>query len=326
MFNVNPFRRRARGVSDPGEKGMRQERVGRGGNSPAPAPRCGKCYAIGQSVRFRLADGGMETGWVLRRHRDRLYLVTVNGSRWRVGVGSIDPAGPASLPPPRAFAEAAGGASQRSASWAVGDLVQVEFDGLRAIGRLVTCNAKSAILRLDDGRELRASYGLLEAADSETAQKRQRRQVRFDRLRRRANALLSEHGLDEWTFAWDRARRRGGACDHRTKVISISVGFAEAVDDTEVADTILHEIAHAIVGRSHGHDDVWRRTALRIGCSARVTHGEVFAAPRWEGRCPQGCTRVLRVRRGRYACAKCGKRIVWSRASDADVSRAAATT
>lgn len=34
-----------------------------------------------------------------------------------------------------------------------------------------------------------------------------------------------------------------------------------------IEDTVLHEIAHAIVGNKHHHDKVWRDCAQRIGCT-----------------------------------------------------------
>ena len=33
----------------------------------------------------------------------------------------------------------------------------------------------------------------------------------------------------------------------------------------EVRDTILHEVAHALVGPGHGHDTVWKATAAQVG-------------------------------------------------------------
>ena len=44
--------------------------------------------------------------------------------------------------------------------------------------------------------------------------------------------------------------------------------------DDHVIDTLLHEIAHALVGHKHGHDAVWRRKALQIGCNGKRCYSE----------------------------------------------------
>jgi predicted SprT family Zn-dependent metalloprotease len=36
-------------------------------------------------------------------------------------------------------------------------------------------------------------------------------------------------------------------------------------DEAKVKDTILHEIAHALVGAGHGHNHVWKRKCIEIG-------------------------------------------------------------
>ncbi len=59
--------------------------------------------------------------------------------------------------------------------------------------------------------------------------------------------------------------------------------------DEEVKDTILHEIAHALVGKAHHHDDVWRAKALEIGCSGRRCHDLQFTPPRYLVTCERGC-------------------------------------
>lgn len=80
--------------------------------------------------------------------------------------------------------------------------------------------------------------------------------------------LLREHSLDDWRVVADHAKTRAGACRFRTKTISLSRPLTALHDEELVRDTILHEIAHALVGPTHGHDRVWRATARQIGCSA----------------------------------------------------------
>jgi len=89
--------------------------------------------------------------------------------------------------------------------------------------------------------------------------------------RNEALMLMNEHGLldDGWKFKLDGAKRRFGLCMYRTKVISLSKALVELNEFDQVKDTILHEIAHALVGAGHGHDNVWRRKALEIGCNGK---------------------------------------------------------
>ncbi|WP_240917889.1 SprT family zinc-dependent metalloprotease [Phycicoccus sp. HDW14] len=79
--------------------------------------------------------------------------------------------------------------------------------------------------------------------------------------------LLREHGLDGWSIVADRAKTRAGVCRFGRRQIGISAPLTALHSEDEVRDTLLHEIAHALVGPEHGHDEVWRATAVRIGCS-----------------------------------------------------------
>lgn len=106
-----------------------------------------------------------------------------------------------------------------------------------------------------------------------------------------AERLLVEHGLAGWTFAFDRARVRAGACHHHDRRITLSPHLTLAHDDAQVRETLLHEIAHALVGPRHGHDQVWRAQAVAIGSSGQRCYqaGEEPVVPgRWQGRCAAG--------------------------------------
>ncbi|QFG67453.1 SprT-like domain-containing protein [Ornithinimicrobium pratense] len=106
-----------------------------------------------------------------------------------------------------------------------------------------------------------------------------------------AQSLLAEHALTGWTFAFDRARVRAGACHYDDRLITLSPHLTRAHDQAQVRETLLHEIAHALVGPGHGHDEVWRARALAIGSTGRRCYaaGEDPAVPgRWQGRCVAG--------------------------------------
>ena len=74
---------------------------------------------------------------------------------------------------------------------------------------------------------------------------------------------LTEQG---WSFVWDtRAVRRYGQCRYRSKEIGITKKLANINTIEETKDVVLHEIAHALVGRGHGHDFVWKRMCRKVG-------------------------------------------------------------
>ena len=69
-----------------------------------------------------------------------------------------------------------------------------------------------------------------------------------------ATELMDAHGLVGWRIKLDHARRRAGQCDYTNKIISLSRFYVRHADIDHIRDTILHEIAHALVGPRHGHD------------------------------------------------------------------------
>ena len=84
---------------------------------------------------------------------------------------------------------------------------------------------------------------------------------------RKAIDLMDEHGLYDqgWQFRFDNARSRAGCCKHSKKTITLSRYLNPHFKDEKVIDTILHEIAHALVGGRHGHNRVWKMKATEIG-------------------------------------------------------------
>ena len=115
---------------------------------------------------------------------------------------------------------------------------------------------------------------------------------------RLGRALLDQHGLHDWELVFDRAKRRAGICRETTRQIGLSAPLTELHSEDEVRDTILHEVAHALVGARHGHDRVWKATARRIGCSGeRCTSPDAPGVDgAWVGLCGAG-HRVTRHRR-----------------------------
>lgn len=84
--------------------------------------------------------------------------------------------------------------------------------------------------------------------------------MRGTEARRMARDLMTKYRLwGAWQLDFERrSTRRYGACSHHKRTISLSERETLERPPAEVADTLLHEIAHALVGPWHGHDTAWR--------------------------------------------------------------------
>jgi hypothetical protein len=123
-------------------------------------------------------------------------------------------------------------------------------------------------------------------------------------------SLMREHGLEGWRLVADRAKTRAGVCRYGRRQIGISAPLTALHDEAEVRDTILHEIAHALVGPEHGHDAVWRAKAIEIGSSGErcVSPDAPRVAGDWLGRCPAGHERSRHRAPTRLAsCGRCSR-------------------
>ena len=95
--------------------------------------------------------------------------------------------------------------------------------------------------------------------------------------------LMNQHGLTKekgWTFEWFKSKNTAGRCSYRGVSrffggihpeggqIKLSNIITLARQEETVRNTILHEIAHGLT-KGHGHDGVWVRKAMSIGCDGK---------------------------------------------------------
>ncbi len=127
-----------------------------------------------------------------------------------------------------------------------------------------------------------------------------------------ARLLMGEHELSDWIFVTNKNKRRLGVCREKLKRIELSEHYILRNTQEHITDTLLHEIAHALVGVRHGHDDVWKQKCIELGCSPRAFDASAdMPTGRWQATCPT-CSRLFaqhrRPKRFRiHFCLVCGQ-------------------
>lgn len=81
-------------------------------------------------------------------------------------------------------------------------------------------------------------------------------------------AELIKHNLKDWKVRLNQDINNPylGLCDHGSKSIILNAHHCDIHGEAEVINTIRHEIAHALVGRGHAHNETWQNMAKAIGC------------------------------------------------------------
>lgn len=127
----------------------------------------------------------------------------------------------------------------------------------------------------------------------------------------RGSELLVQHGIGDWRVSFHRKRRVLADCNHMKKTIRYSLHFITIATKEQLEGVTLHEIAHALVGVQHGHDNVFRRKVLELGgdpdyASASVknpvfTHKYNLTCPEcgWESHCNRNKS---------YRCTPCARK------------------
>lgn len=162
----------------------------------------------------------------------------------------------------------------------------------------------------------------------------------LETVHRFAVSLLAQRGLSDWLVFWAYSVEDadgGGVTRAHAKRIVFSAAHIAMLSRAERRDAVRHEVAHAIVGVSAGHSDVWRDQAIELGgtgADSVAVRGELYP---WYGLCPDDHAFVSVRPPGPdgFACEdkahdepvplKLSKRNVKSRAFDPGVKKMAET-
>ena len=135
--------------------------------------------------------------------------------------------------------------------------------------------------------------------------------TRFGFVAQLAKDKMQELGLDSsWEFVFDSAKQRAGLCNYSDHKISLSKYIVEyhSIDQSE--QVILHEIAHALAGKSAGHGPNWKNTAKSIGYKAEKFTGKEIAeqTAKWIGECRNGHRHYrFKSPKAKLSCLYCGR-------------------
>lgn len=77
--------------------------------------------------------------------------------------------------------------------------------------------------------------------------------------------LLEKHSLKDIEIKFLRHSDALGMCFNNGEKISLQISHAIYSEIDEIKNTILHEIAHALVGNEFMHNDIWKEKAKELG-------------------------------------------------------------
>lgn len=140
--------------------------------------------------------------------------------------------------------------------------------------------------------------------------------TKSEQVSRLGRDLLDEHGLEDWQFRIATTIRTLGRCFYKSRTIEFSANYLH-ISDSEIRDTILHEIAHALSylrygEEGKGHNHLWRLCCKEVGARPQrlaPPTAKSSARPSYRIKCPVcdwSITR-FRMRRRNFGalCPKC---------------------
>lgn len=83
-----------------------------------------------------------------------------------------------------------------------------------------------------------------------------------------ARGIMDKHGLieDGWSFAINgRFSSALGRCTYTKRLIELCRSHVSEDSYENILDTLMHEIAHALVGPGKGHEKEWQQMAISLG-------------------------------------------------------------
>ena len=127
---------------------------------------------------------------------------------------------------------------------------------------------------------------------------------------------MEQHRLADWKFEFENCKRSLGRCHYYDRKITLSEWYVKLNEESDVEDTILHEIAHALswvrYGREgKGHGKLWKKVCIEIGATPQRVHKGIIEYPKQHFKYVDTCGCGITYKRHRltsnrgYRCPKC---------------------
>lgn len=141
-----------------------------------------------------------------------------------------------------------------------------------------------------------------------------------DDVRNLAREELDCNGLMHWNFQFNNSKANSGLCDYEKKTIYLSRKYYELMDNHEIHNTILHEIAHVLTpGDQHGK--LWQQACEKLGIQP-IAIGPIQRLPgKYSAKCSCGNvwyrynSKCLK-RKKRMMCSNCFEEIIFTKGNE----------
>jgi len=131
-----------------------------------------------------------------------------------------------------------------------------------------------------------------------------------------AEELMYLHGLMDWVFRFDSAKKRFGCCHFTKKQITLSSEIVSLNSELIVKETILHEIAHALAGPKACHGKEWKEIVQKIGGNPSIYYdSSIVSCPKlaFTVYCSHCKMTIQRKVKARLICKKCRILLIWDK-------------
>ena len=102
----------------------------------------------------------------------------------------------------------------------------------------------------------------------------------LEQVQTQATEAMNHHGLEGWSLVLDnKSKRRAGICKYSKKQIGLTLDYALKASPDDLEQTIIHEIAHALLPPGAHHGPAWKAKMLELGKDPERCHSCTWVEP-----------------------------------------------